>query len=205
MMGNWDGLEREAEKLYKAVGADIERGASATTLVEGILGDGALRWADGHWLRAGGMLARVGSSWRVYLNRLHRPSNMRFVALHELAHYVLGANASEDDCDALAARLIAPRPAFERAIAATAPPRRGSARVYSDLGAWFRCTDSFAAMRHSEVTGKPLALISPARARVRGDAYPWPAELAALAREPGPGLRKARLRDDPSRFVLATR
>ncbi|MBA2724258.1 MAG: hypothetical protein H0U56_15500 [Methylibium sp.] len=205
-MSNTDGIEREAERVYSRVGADLNRGASPTRLVEGVLGAGALRWADGDWLRAGGAIARVGRHWRVYLNRRYPVRNLRFVALHELAHYVLGGGATEDDCDALAAVLLAPRRAFERAMASMARPRFVPARVYGNLSAWFRCTDSFAAMRLSEVTGAPLVLISPARARVRGAPYPWPAEFERLVRAPVlPGLRKARLQDDPSRVVLQAR
>lgn len=199
-------MELEAEKLYAAARLSPERGAAPGDLVRALLGPTALRFVADDWLRGGGTLARVGTEWRVYLRRGLAPERARFIALHELAHWAL-PNATEEDCDALAACLLAPRAAFARALAA-ARPRAGSARVYSDLGAWFRCTDSFAALRHAEVTGTPLALISPAKARVRGDAYPWPAELAQLARraqQTVPGLRKARLRDDPARVVLSVR
>lgn len=202
-MHQWDGFEREAQRVYRLVDASLDKGASPTRLVEGVLGAGTLRWASGDWLRGGGALVRIGSSWRVYLNRCHPIGNLRFVALHELAHYLLGPGGSEDDCDALAACLLAPRPAVERALEEIAHRDAKPAKVYSEIGAWFRCTDSFAAMRHAEVTDAPLALITPAKARVRGAPYPWPRDLGELARTPGPGLRKARLRDDPQRVAIS--
>jgi hypothetical protein len=195
-----DAIEREAESLYRSAGLDVVAGAAPGTLIRSLLGPESLRFVKERWLRGGGTLARVSSEWRVYLRFGMPPERARFVALHELAHWAM-PGASEDDCDALAACLLAPRPAFERALAATARPRRSVLRVYSDLGAWFLCTDSFAALRHSEVTGAPLLLLSPARARARGVAYPWPAETL-LRRLDVPGLRKARLRDDPRRVVV---
>lgn len=205
-MRDRDGLELEAERLYRAAGRDPAAAATPLDLITTLLGPDALRWADGEWIRGGGALARVRGEWRVYLSRKYPLRNLRFVALHELAHWAM-PGASEDDCDALAARLLAPRLAFERAIAETVRPRSSPARVYSDLGKWFLCTDSFAAMRYAEVTTEPLALISLERVRVRG-AWSLPAEpraLRALAAAPIPGVRRARLRDDATRMIMRLR
>lgn len=202
-MANWDGLEREAERLYRSAGHDPAAGATPLALITSLLGPSALRWADGEWIRGGGALGQVRGEWRVYLSRSYPLRNLRFVALHELAHWAM-PGATEDDCDALAACLLAPRAAFERAIAETVMARL-TARTCSRLGAWFRCTHSFAAMRYAEVTAEPLALISADRVRVRGG---WsspaePREIRELVSASRPGLRKARLRDDCTRVVLS--
>jgi hypothetical protein len=76
---------------------------------------------------------------------------------------------------------------------------------YTKIAQWFVTTETCAALRFGEVTGEPLALISPRAVVVRGDEWVWPdeRELRAIARRRvAPGIRKTRLRDDPRRLVL---
>lgn len=188
----------EAERLYRRAGLDIAAGAPPSALVRGLLGRAALRWLDDPWIPGGGALARVGDQWRVYLRRDLPLSQVRFIALHELSHWALGPGATEDECDALAARLLAPRPAFERALLETGPS-------YTRLARWFGCTETFAALRFGEVTEEPLVVVAPANVRIRGRSYSWPSEpeLRGLVKAHRlPGLSKATLRDDPMRTAL---
>lgn len=65
-------------------------------------------------------------------------------------------------------------------------------------------TDSTAVvLRAAELTGRPLAVVTPSRVYARGRAE-WPDEqtLRAWARNGAPGLRRAVLRDDRRRVVL---
>jgi hypothetical protein len=193
-----EGLEDEAVALLRFAGANPREPPSPQELVIRLLGPGAVRVVPPEALPVGGALARVGATWRVYLRSDLAPAQARFTLLHELAHWVLGPDATEPECDALAACLLAPREAFERAIVEAGPS-------YQALAAWFRCNESFAALRFSEVTGEPLALVAPSSVRLRGSSWPWPTEerIRELARgRPIPGLRKARLRDDPARIVV---
>jgi hypothetical protein len=191
-------LEREAERLYRSAGLDPMRAAAPAALVRGSLGANSIRFLREELIPGGGTIARVGPEWRIYLSRKLSPDRMRFIALHELAHWALGPGASEGECDALAACLLAPRPAFERAVL---EHRAG----YTKLARRFGCTETFAALRYGEVTGEPLVVVAPASVRVRGGAYSWPseAELRGLAKARRlPGLSKATLRDDPLRVAL---
>jgi hypothetical protein len=147
---------------------------------------------------ADGFIARVRGTWRIYLREGLPLAQARFIALHELAHWALGEGASEADCDALAAALLAPKPLFERALREVGPS-------YTKLSRWFVCTETFAALRYGEVTEKPLVVVAPANVRIRGREYSWPSEpeIRGLAKAKRlPGLSKATLRDDPMRVAL---
>jgi hypothetical protein len=194
----WDDVEREADRLYRAAGLDPAVGAPPSTLVRALLGPGSIRFVEERWLPGGGSLARVGSEWRVYLRKGLSGPELRFISLHELSHWALGPSGSEAECDALAARLLAPRAAFEIAM-------RETGGSYTRLARWFRCTETFAALRYGEVTDQPLVVVAPATIRIRGQQWSWPSEpeLRRLADRPRPrGLRKARLRDAPLRVAL---
>jgi hypothetical protein len=191
-----EAIEVEAARLYRLARLDYWRGAAVGELVRGLLGRDALRTAPATALPTDGVIARVRGRWFIYVREGLRDA--RFIALHELSHWALGPGATEDECDALAARLLAPRPAFERALRETGPS-------YTKLARWFGCTETFAALRYGEVTDEPLVVVAPANVRIRGLAYSWPTEpeIRGLARARRlPGLSKATLRDDPSRFAL---
>lgn len=201
-----DGLDAEAERIYAVAGEDVSVGAAPAQLVRALLGSDSIRCVSEDWLRGGGTIARVGPRWRIYLRRGLAAESARFILLHELGHHCLGMGADEDLCDALAARLLAPRQAFLRATRELGVTRKDcAAENYAHLAEWFVCSHSFAAMRFAEVTGEPLVLLSQQRVRVRGTAFSWPSEraLRELVRSSTPpGLRKSCLRDDPTRYAL---
>lgn len=192
-------LEREARRLYRLAGFRDDESATPAALVTGLLGPDSIRVVpESALLGGGGAIARVGDRWRIYLRNGAPPPAARFTVLHELSHWALGQGASEEDCDALAAALLAPRGQFEEAIRAT-----GSS--YRKLADYFGCTETFAALRYGEVTDKPLVVVAPAHVRIRGRAFTWPTEpeLRQLAKSPRvKGLHKARLRDAPLRVAL---
>lgn len=202
-----DAFEGEAARIYLAARLDPTLPAVPAELVRRLLGPSALRVLPKQWVTHGS-LARIGAEWRIYLRHGLPAPQARFIALHELSHWALGPGATEDECDQLAARLLAPRPAVERALREVWRPGIELAAVYERLGEWFGCTHSFAAMRLGEVAGGALALVTPTRVRVRGADYAWPSEqeLRGLAKAKRlPGLMKARLRDDPARVVIRAR
>jgi hypothetical protein len=191
-------IEREAERIYRFARADLAQGASPEKLAGRLLGADSIRTVPADLLPAGGALVRIGSAWRVYLRRGIRPRHARFTVMHELSHWALGPGATEEECDALAACLLAPRPAVERLL-------REGVSTYTKLASWFGCTETFAALRYGEITDEPLVVVAPATVRMRGREWSWPAEneLRGLVKARRvPGLRKVRLRDDPGRVAL---
>lgn len=191
-------LEGVALALYKQAGLEPDTAADPVDMAERLLGDGCVRLVHSSALPATAALARVGAEWRIYVRSLAPAPRQRFAVLHELGHYALGAGATEEGCDAVAAALLLPGPAFRAAALELGAD-------WPALAAQFGCTESAAALRWGEVIGAPLALIAPLTVRVRGLPWAWPAEetaIRALATAPRPGLATARLRDDRRRVVV---
>lgn len=191
-------IESEAELVYRATALDLDTGAHPTALAECILGAGCVRPIRSASLPGWGCLARVGDSWRIYVRASAQESRVRWVVAHELGHYILGPEAVESDCDRFAAALIAPRRAFRRAS-------RHVGRDWLALAGHFGISESWAALRSSEVSGEPLALVAGQNVRVRGEAFAWPSDVAGfrdLTRRGRADIRLIRLRDDRTRFVL---
>lgn len=190
-------VEGVAECAYKRAGLDTGEAADPIELAEALLGAGAVRAVHAGALPGVASLARVGATWRIYVRGRAGERSQRFAVLHELGHYLVGLDAPEPLCDAIAGALLAPRRAFQRAACELGPD-------WSALADRFGASESWAALRWGEVVGEPLALVAPLRVRVRGDGYVWPEpdEIRALARAPRPGLAAAKLRDDARRVVI---
>lgn len=193
-------FEGAADALYREAGYDDGAPAPILGLAKRLLGPGALHRVHAGALRADAALVTVQGERRIYVRRGLSQPRLRFAVAHELAHWALGLDSScrenEEQCNALAACLVAPRRAFLRALRET--------ELYKDLAERFVTTESCAALRQAEVTGEPTALVCPHTIYVRGDEWIWPAEreLRALAARGGPGIRKARLKDDRRRVAV---
>lgn len=191
-------IEGEAELVYRAAAHDLDTGAHPAALAERLLGAGCVRPIRGASLPGWACLARVGGSWRIYVRAGAPESRLRWLVAHELGHYVLGPEAREQDCDRFGAALIAPRRAFQRAV-------RVIGGDWLAAASHFGISESWAALRSSEVSGEPLALVSGQTVRVRGEAFAWPSTVAGfrdLTRTGRADIRCARLRDDRTRIAL---
>lgn len=196
-------MEGLADWAYRAAGLAPDMPAAPLELARRLLGDGrAVPVERCPGLRAPAVLARVGSSWRVYVRSRVRGAELRWLTAHELAEWILRRDGCRSErievlADALAARLIAPRRAAVRALRAGLD--------FQDLAEAFDVTQSCAVLRQGEVSGAPTALVCPHTVYVRGEAYGWPEEpkLRVLAtRRRATGLRKTRLPDDRRRVAL---
>lgn len=192
-------LETLAVTMLKEAGMAPTDPVCVMKLVRRLVGEGALRFAPEHALPGNGSLVRVGAHWRIYLRKSAPDHVKRFVALHEVGHYVLGPDASEQECDQLAAAVLLPRQAFLR-------ERLEHRRRISTIARSFGSDETCAWLRLAEVTGERVAVVTPRIVRARGnDTETWLGdaqlrEFAAASR--APGLKKASLRDDPKRTVL---
>lgn len=190
-------IEGEAELLYRQAGFSTDEQAPTVLLARRLLGPESIRTVHAEALPGDGCLARVGGEWRIYVRRCAPPQAKRFALLHELAHWALGGEATELECDALSAALLVPRRAYLRVLA------REGLRLPA-LALAFGTTETCVALRLGEATSEPLALITPATVRVRGQEWSWPSEhtIRSWVKGRAPGLKKARLRDDNRRFLL---
>lgn len=168
-----------------------------------VLGLGAIRVVEPASLPGDAALRLSCGRWIVCVCDGLPPERLRFAVAHEIAEFALiklryRSRDIEVVADALAAAMLAPVPGYGRAIAALGDDWAALGRVYE-------ATESLAALRWSEVTGAPLALVTRDRVRVRGDRLvPWPSahEIRRLARRGGPGIVRRALTDDPARVVL---
>lgn len=130
-----------------------------------------------------------------YVLRVHRAcpkDRARFLVGHELAEWWYrgrswagGHPEREAWCDALGAALVAPRPAFQRAVKAL------DNRVHR-LAEAFNIPRACTMLRVGEVTGRPV--LYPLRGIARGEPFVWPpAALARALRERPRGVHPVRL------------
>lgn len=167
------------DDLYLRAGANPERPPSPRWLATKLLGtaprsfpiqnEGELFFLNGLWAittRKGLPLPRVPS-----------------VIGHELTHWwfrVFGERPAslaleEALCDAVGARLAAPKVPFKSAVDAFGH------RVHA-LAKTFRTTQTVALLRVAEISGRP-ALVDRPRGRIaRGGAFEWPDDLRSVPR-----------------------
>jgi hypothetical protein len=190
-------IEGTALALYRRAGLEPDAPADPIDLAERLLGVGCVRYAHASDLPGVAALVRVGGSFRIYLRGRASAQRQAFGVLHELGHVAAGFDAPEQACDAIAAALWMPRPAFQRAA-------REHGADWASLARRFGATESAVSLRWGEAIGEPLVLVAPRTVRVRGEEYEWPPEtlLRQLSRSELPGLARARLSDDSRRIVL---
>lgn len=188
--------DADAALVLARAGLGDDEPVSALELVERLLGPGALRivlpsalpGADGELVQHADGRVRVHVSGRL------SPTRAAFAALHELAHWHLGRHGHDDAtealCDAIAAALACPWTAFCEAAREHGPR-------FDLLAEDFGVDPSCAALRYGEVMGAPLALISPARVRLRGEPWEWGEERTvrrlAKCRELPKGVQRVEL------------
>lgn len=195
-------LEGIAVATYERLDFDPCKPVSTIALAKKLLGAGAvIRPA---WMTLPAALYRHDGAPRIAVRRGIPIEYALFYCGHELAHVLLeqerySENDVEQACDYLAGSLMAPRPAM-----------RGLQRTfgfdYEEIADAVCATQSWAALRLSEVSGQPTALVAPQRVRIRGDEWGWPRtedQLRKLSQLPAlPGVRRSRLTDDKRRIVM---
>lgn len=195
---NWPEIERAALALLREAKLDPAKPVNVDLLVHRLLKT-RLRVAP---MRRGreGALVRVREEWRIYLDdALPRP-RARWVAAHEVAHWALRrlghGTATERDCDALGAALVAPAPLYTAIRNRTEDVRAVATKI--------RTTQSLAALREGELLGRPVALVGSRRIVFRGAAWVWPEEdeLRRVARCGSAQIVRVRIDDEPDRIVL---
>lgn len=195
----WDGADAEgaARWVYERAGLDPTEPPGPTAVARA-LGIGVYtapkRGAWGH-----GCLVRFAGAWQIWLAPRLPEQHRAFAVAHEIAewaHRHRETVGSEALCDATAAAVLAPRAAFAAII--------GGEPDFAALARAFRTTESCVALRIGEVTGRPMALVSPQTVRVRGDEWGWPDANAIrrMATRPTNDARAIRLGDDPKRTVI---
>lgn len=166
-------IDDDALRLYAQAKANTDAPPSMDLLCRRLIGSAPTRARMAVEGACGRITLRTGEQrWSVQL--LHRltPARARFVCGHEIAewwyrhrgaHLGLPLLELEARCDALGARLAAPRKAFERAV------RTVGHRVHV-LAAAFIVPQAVALLRVGEVTGRPVKLVRHPEIQ-RGEAF----------------------------------
>lgn len=197
-------LEGLAEAAYDEAGIDPCM-PDLDGVVHALLGPDAIHRGP-RPLRGAATLIRVHDDWRIWVSRSLSPAYELHAIAHELGHWLVrreglgtGDLREERMADYVGAAVIAPRAAF-----------RAAYRTFGEdlpmLAERFGITETGAALRLGEVTGQPLAVVSPQQVRVRGGNGEWVWRDEHTVREwerrPIPGIRKVRLTDAPRRSML---
>jgi hypothetical protein len=190
--------EAESRALYERAGFTLNDTPGMFMLVRCILGAAAIVTHTG-LTTPGRFLPKQRQIW---LREGLSAVQAEFVLAHELAEFALhelGYQEPDKDqqCDAIAARLVCPRTAFQRAIRAVGDD-------LPQLANGFLTTQSVAALRLGETTGRPVVLITERHVHARGDAFEWGTvtQIRRAARVGVPGLERRDLTDAPRRVVL---
>lgn len=168
---------------------------AARKLAEHHLGRGSVRYWKGCQTPA--MLSeRRPGIWRIYLRETGTARGRRWLVLHELAEWHLQRidyrdGDTEEQADALAAALAAPRPWYLQSL-------MNHGENFEALAHDFAVTETCAALRLGETTEAPVAVVAPERVRLRGGPqWAWPSlkRIRKAARGAARGLRRHVLRD----------
>lgn len=172
----WEFIEGAAEDLYRRARLEPAEARGAVDVAVGILGPNCIRLVPGTSLPSRGELVRLSGNWIICVRKSMSAEDMHHAIGHELGHYWVKMNLpgdprEEEIADRIGAAVCAPRDAYLRA-------RREHGSSPSRLGKLFVLGTPAAALRLSECTGTPAALVSPRAVRVRGNEWPWPDEPA---------------------------
>lgn len=191
-------LEHLAESRYESAGLDPAE-PDLPRLVRALLGTSVTRGPRP--ISGPAALYRVGPAWGIVVSSKLPLVHARFFIAHELAHWILRDEGLDDRdeaaADYLGAALLAPRRAYLAAVRA--------GLELPELAERFGLTETGAALRIGETTGRPIVLVAPASVRPRGsESWVWPPEptLRVWARRDRPGVARVRLVDDPRRVML---
>lgn len=187
IVDTWDG-EKAVEEIYRRAHAPEDEAWLASRLARAILGRPVRGVAN---LKA---LAKLTDDGEILVRRTLPAPIAEWAVGHELGH-VVGVR-SERLCNFIGAAVLMRRVPF--LVALGEHPDE-----WELLAEMFGSDSTAVVLRAAELTGRPLAVVTPSRVYARGRAE-WPDEqtLRHWARNGAPGLRRAVLRDDRRRVVL---
>lgn len=199
----WD-AEADAVEIYQRAGVDPAEPEGPGALALALFGREAVAYVAPHRLVRDAAGGTLNGRWRIAVRRDLPPERETHAIAHEIAEWHLRRTCSERVermADRLAAALVAPREALASVL-------RDVGEDYPAIARTFVTTQTSAAMRVAEVTGRPRVVVTRSWVFVRGRPWVWGAsleEVRALARSRArhPGLTRTRLRDRPERVVLA--
>lgn len=148
----------------------------------------------------GELLLRAGGERVIHVREDLSDSQLSWTVLHEIAHLWMGdycvANHPEEErrANLIAAALQMPIGCF-----------LGDILVSSDfawLAARYRASQTAAALRVAEITGRSTAVLTPTRVRKAGAPHPWPPDTQLRALAACGAVPSITLTDEPGRLAV---
>lgn len=185
----WEG-EQAVEEIYRLAGAADDEAWLPSRLARVILGRPVRAVAN---LKPLARLEEHEGRREIVVRRTLPSPIAEWAVGHELGHLV--GIRSERMASYVGAAILLRRAPFLRALTEGEP--------WHVLAERFGTTSTSVVLRAAELTGRPIAVVTPAHVYARGEAA-WPDEqtLRQWARHGAPGIRRAVLRDEPRRVVL---
>jgi hypothetical protein len=181
--------------LARTLGYRPDAHPSALAVTEGLLGLGCVEPAA---VREEAVIARLGRSWRVYLNARLSPARQHWAMALATARWVIARDGADVPVSAVAAALLLPASQTRRAL---------STSEARDVAHAFVVPEVAAVLRAGELTGLPVAhVVAGMYAKIRGDhAHVLPRDrrtLEAIACGQVRALRARRVTPTDGRGVL---
>lgn len=179
----FDGIDPEAEgeAIHVMAGSDPTDPEGPVWLAPRLMQTKVVR-VEGMLCYGDGYLETVRGKLTVCVRRSIPVNTPRFdfAVAHEVAEWHLRrlrffSERREDAANAIAAAILAPRPAYRAAV-------RDHGTHFGELAADFRLSQVCAALRFGETMGRPIAVVTPAQVRIRGEGWAWPASERAIRR-----------------------
>lgn len=174
--------EHLASEWLGRAGLAVDEPVRLETLVRRLLGPGAVIRPPAIQ-RSYGALLQVNGKPRIALSDRTPQARRAFIVGHELAHWILdqsGEPNTEDNANRLAAALLCPGAAIERA----------EGLELAEAAEAFGVSQTLYALRHAEYRAEPRVVVTRSHVFMRG--------TTNYASNP---LRKTRITDWPGRFV----
>lgn len=196
--------EVAARAILERAGFGLHDNPGTEAIAVGLLGKGCIELVPP---RAIGWAHAELATYRrlkIFLSDLLNPIEAAYSVGHELGHLHIGHHAHgsrdlEETCDAIAAALVCPRGAYQRAV-----EEQGPKIALARLAKAFAVTQTCAALRLGEVTQRPIAVVTPQLVRVRGAAWSWPEEeeIRRIRVVTTSTLTRVRIADGAGRWAL---
>ena len=201
-------IEGCTECIYRAACANTSEPESPVHLARAILGPDAVRILPARAMPfSRAMLVQLEGRHRIFVSSAVPARELPHHVGHELGHWALQRagftgthEAKEQAADAIGTAVVAPRRAFLRAMLEFGPDLHdpGVRATYAEA---FSTTEALVTLRFGEVSRHPVALVhdgpAPLTRATPASAWPAPRVLAGWAAVPPPGVKKARLMDEP--------
>jgi len=171
-------MEGAADEVCAIAGVEDGRCLYPSRIARRLFGDGSVMRIPN--MRAMASLSMVGDAHVIAVRKSLPIEIAEHAVGHELGHWILNRNGYvgediEAACDFIGAAIQARRKAFSRRV-------REVGHDFRQLSLDFEITETSAALRYGEVTGCPIAVLSPKAVRVRGSEWTWGEEHSVRSR-----------------------